>query len=763
MTLLDILDHYGIVTEERGNERWCNCPLHGESEPSFSISPKGDDYVFHCFGCKAGGGSISFISEYEKVSYIEASKIYANLSGETINISPNQELLSEMIDFMRIDSHPYLIGRGISKETIQAHNLGYCDSYDDLLRHFHLDRQSASDMGLWDISRSIIYPYIDYKGCFKFHSRNIDEKIYMKKKSSTYRESLWGLDDVRGDTVYLFEGFHDKMVAWEHDYPAVAMAGTNMFDEYWDELAEREIKHLVFCPDGDLAGIKFLEKLVATFRNDFIIEVISVPTGDPDDAILNGTFKGMKRKSLLEWYIDYKWRNVESISDKIAMVIDIRPYYLRLTDVDKILFKGYFKERFGDNEALDYLYFDVEPNFKLEKIVLANCIYSENIKLDTMHKIDDSYFHSRQNKNIFLFARDNNVTPVMIDKEFNIDFSNYVDLMNANSYIDDLKDIGDKEQLMRVLNEAKNNTSESADEIGSKTIQKLHIISDHNIYIAESKEIVNDVMGVINKRVNDPQVTGIPLDTDRFPLLNKSLLGLVPEKLILVSGPTGHGKTTMVCNMVSPIIFDQDEVVLWFTLEMTNHEMTEKNLAIRTGISGIKILTGSLEQSEYDALAETAKDLRDKNLILVEKVKDLYKIISIAKSLIIRKKVRLVVIDYVQLIKMKTRLDRWEQLMAITGALKTEICEMGVPLIAISQLGKASLKGAVAQSADQSGSYGMLADVDVAMTVRQKKGREVKDGSNFEIYVDKHRYNIDDILIPARFDKGTQRITEVAI
>ena len=100
--------------------------------------------------------------------------------------------------------------------------------------------------------------------------------------------------------------------------------------------------------------------------------------------------------------------------------------------------------------------------------------------------------------------------------------------------------------------------------------------------------------------------------------------------------------------------------------------------------------------------------------------------------------------------------------MKITNKINVDICNTyGANVLLLSQLGKAALNNNVAEAKDLSGSYGMLADVDVAVTVRQKTGKEIQDGSNFEIYIDKHRYGRDKIFIPAIFDKGTQQIREV--
>ena len=51
------------------------CPFHNEKTPSFSVAP--DKQIYHCFGCKKGGGVINFIMEIEGLSFPEAVEFLA--------------------------------------------------------------------------------------------------------------------------------------------------------------------------------------------------------------------------------------------------------------------------------------------------------------------------------------------------------------------------------------------------------------------------------------------------------------------------------------------------------------------------------------------------------------------------------------------------------------------------------------------------------------------------------------------------------------
>lgn len=765
ITLLDILNDHGVKLENKGLEYWAECPFHQDTNPSFSVSQKGENYVWHCFSCKKGGSAVEFISEIEKVPIAEAKKIYDELRGIQREMPIEKKLLTDIVEYLRVDfwkspGGKYVKSRGVTEEVADKCKLAYCDDMQSVFNHFSIDRQYAYDIGIpKDISNCIIYPFYDYDGCFKIHVRKIDEKSYRTHEGKYFKHSLWGINRIKVDKdkpFYLCEGYHDKIALEQANIMAVAMSGTTMHKEYWNELYERGITEIIFALDGDHAGREAMVRILENFDDRFTIMFKVLPFGDPDDTMKEGNFHTAPIMTMLEWYISYKHRNLDALSDKIKMYEDISKFYVRMNSVSKWLTKKAFKDKFGD-EALDYLYHDVKPDFKLERVVIANCLYSEHIKHETFKKLDESAFALKKHRDLMMFIKTNNATGPMISTKFDEDFSSDVDLTNYLDYIKSLKEISTRISLSKIFDKAKGRlVSEDASQVIGSMMDSFYKISDDTTHIYSSSEIVKEVMRNISDRVNNPSVLGIPLDEERFPILNKALLGLIPNKLILLSGITGHGKTVLVNNFIDDLVFNKNVPVCMVSLEMTPEELIERQLAMRSGIASTKILTGSLEQSEYDEIMLNAKKLLDDNLFIVYGIYDIYEIVSVIKSMVARYQVRVVVIDYVQLIRMRSRVERWQQLMEISGILKNRVCGPDITAIAVSQMSDIDDMNI----RKQSGSKGTVNDVDVGLVIKQLRGDDCKGGANFMIKVDKHRYGSDNVLIPAIFDKSTLRIKE---
>lgn len=100
VSLLDYAQQF-IEMHEDGGEWFGVCPFHGDTDPSFSISPEKNPYVYWCFGCQATGNILTFIQKYHKVSFPRAVKMAADFAGiaEEVTTTGSNDALKIMKRF----------------------------------------------------------------------------------------------------------------------------------------------------------------------------------------------------------------------------------------------------------------------------------------------------------------------------------------------------------------------------------------------------------------------------------------------------------------------------------------------------------------------------------------------------------------------------------------------------------------------------------------------------------------------------------------
>ena len=110
-----ISDIYEIVSEyvqlkQKGRNFFGLCPFHDEKTPSFSVNQQRQ--IYKCFGCGAGGGTINFIMEIERLEFIDSIKYLADRYKIELNIdkidAQNQDARTKLIDLHEKTSHIYL-------------------------------------------------------------------------------------------------------------------------------------------------------------------------------------------------------------------------------------------------------------------------------------------------------------------------------------------------------------------------------------------------------------------------------------------------------------------------------------------------------------------------------------------------------------------------------------------------------------------------------------------------------------------------------
>ena len=203
-------------------------------------------------------------------------------------------------------------------------------------------------------------------------------------------------------------------------------------------------------------------------------------------------------------------------------------------------------------------------------------------------------------------------------------------------------------------------------------------------------EVIIDTFDRLD-RLNSPDkdlYRGIPTGIGE---LDSTITGLNRSDLIILAARPGMGKTSFALNIARHAAVTVRKKVAFFSLEMGREQLASRLLSTEALVGGTKLRTGELEEGEWarlieggDILAKAPIYLDDNSSITVPEMKAKIRRLG---------GVDLVIIDYLQLMNSAKRIDnRVQEISEITRNLKIMAKELNVPVIALSQLARASEK-----------------------------------------------------------------------
>ena len=210
------------------------------------------------------------------------------------------------------------------------------------------------------------------------------------------------------------------------------------------------------------------------------------------------------------------------------------------------------------------------------------------------------------------------------------------------------------------------------------------------------KKDVQEIGSVINRAMSDIErlqgksgLSGVP---SGFPSLDKITLGWQPSDLIILAARPSVGKTAFVLNVARNAAVDHHMPVAFFSLEMPAIQLAKRMMVSETGLSADKIKGGSnLEPYEWKQLEVKLKDLSKAPLYIDDTPSlPVMEFRAKAKRLVKQKGVKLIIVDYLQLMQGPAELRgmREQEVAAISRTLKATAKELDVPIISLSQLSR---------------------------------------------------------------------------
>ena len=209
--------------------------------------------------------------------------------------------------------------------------------------------------------------------------------------------------------------------------------------------------------------------------------------------------------------------------------------------------------------------------------------------------------------------------------------------------------------------------------------------------VQEIGKVINEALEDLQARQDSDGLSGVP---SGFPSIDKITLGWQASDLIILAARPSVGKTAFVVNVCRNAAVDFNMPVAIFSLEMPAKQLANRMMVSETKLSADKIKGGvKLQPWEWEQLDIQLKRLA-KAPIYIDDTPSLpvMEFRSKVKRLVNQKGVRLVVVDYLQLMQGPAELRgmREQEVAAISRTLKATAKEMGVPIIALSQLSRQS-------------------------------------------------------------------------
>ena len=331
LDVVEVINHR-VPLKKAGKDFKACCPFHNEKTPSFTVSrPK---QFYHCFGCGVSGTAITFLMEFEHLSFPEAVEELAGEAGlEVPDTGPARsgdnptlpllEILGEASRYYKdqLRSHSdasttiaYLKQRGLTGEIAAQFDLGYAPTGWDNLSSTAGNEEKLDLMvkagliskresgGHYDRFRArVIFPIHDSKGrVIAFGGRLLDEgepKYLNSPETPLFHKGseLYNLHRARSAIAQqqmsiVVEGYMDVLALAQHGIDhCVATLGTATTATHLQRLF-RLAPSIVFCFDGDRAGRdaagRALEIALPLLESGRQVSFLFLPDGEDPDSVI---------------------------------------------------------------------------------------------------------------------------------------------------------------------------------------------------------------------------------------------------------------------------------------------------------------------------------------------------------------------------------------------------------------------------------------------------------------------------------------------
>ncbi len=311
------------------------------------------------------------------------------------------------------------------------------------------------------------------------------------------------------------------------------------------------------------------------------------------------------------------------------------------------------------------------------------------------------------------------------------------------------------------------NVDELTDEAQSKVYDAIKDSVKKDVQ--EIGSLINAAMDDIQKNQTVVGLSGVPCG---YVTIDEVTQGWQPSDLIILAARPSVGKTAFALNIARNAAVEHNMPVAFFSLEMSAKQLVKRLMTSESGLPADKIRGGSrLESYEWVQLEDTLRNLSKAPLYIDDTPgMPVMEFRTKAKRLVNQKGVRLIVVDYLQLMQgpVELKSNREQEVAYISRTLKATAKELDIPIIALSQLSRNSVQRAGAtgkpQLSDLRESGSIEQDADLVIFIHRPDyvgmSENPEDREKTYIIIAKHR-NGETKDIPMLFKSERVRFVEM--
>lgn len=313
---------------------------------------------------------------------------------------------------------------------------------------------------------------------------------------------------------------------------------------------------------------------------------------------------------------------------------------------------------------------------------------------------------------------------------------------NIESYGRIVKDNYLKRELISIASKIADESFDESAEAGQlldRAEQKIFSLSQR--YLRQGFIAIKDALAESFDRLDEIHkssdgLRGIPTG---FKSLDDTLAGLQASNLIILASRPGMGKTALALNIAQYAAVSQKLPVGFFSLEMSREEIVDRLLVSQADIDAWRLKTGKLDEEDFTKLSEAMGVLAEAPIFIDDTpAMSVLEMRTKARRLISEHDVKLLIVDYLQLVRGRNLENRVQEVSEISQGLKNLARELKMPVLSTSQLSRAVEQRGTRkpQLADLRESGAIEQDADVVMFLWRPDDENM---GNMMLSIAKHR------------------------